>query len=73
MIGSVLGQVVQKARQLRARIVQTLNVPQGYASGLLSLRPCWKDVLNSLRVVREPSGTFSVPFFWLTMEFQYSA
>ena len=62
MIGSVLQQAFEKARQLRARIVQTLNVPQGYASGLLSLLPCWTEFLNSLRVVREPSGTFLVPF-----------
>jgi hypothetical protein len=30
----------ETVRQLRSRIVQTLNVPYGYASDLHSLRPC---------------------------------
>jgi hypothetical protein len=33
----------------RSRIVQTLNVPQGYASALHSLRPCWTAFLTILR------------------------
>jgi hypothetical protein len=41
-------QDAEKARQLRSRIVQTLNVPQGYASGLHSLRPCWTAFLSIL-------------------------
>jgi hypothetical protein len=45
----ILWQDVEKARQLRSRIVQTLNVPRGYASGLHSLRPCWRSFLNILQ------------------------
>jgi hypothetical protein len=33
-----------------ASIVQTLNVPQGYDSGLHSLRPCWPAFLSILRL-----------------------
>ena len=32
----------------RSRIVQTHNVPQGYASDLHSLRPCWTNFLSIL-------------------------
>ena len=38
----------EKSRQQRSRIVQTLNVPRGYASGLHSLRPCWTAFLSTL-------------------------
>ena len=34
------GQDAEKACELRSCIVQTLNVPSGYASALHSLRPC---------------------------------
>jgi hypothetical protein len=46
---SLLEQDAEKLRQLRSRIVQTLNVPQGYASVLHSLRPCWTNFLSILR------------------------
>ena len=42
-------QAAEKVRQQRSRIVQILNVPQGYASGLHSLRPFWTAFLSSLR------------------------
>ena len=42
-------QDAEKGRQHRSRIVQTLNVPQGYASDLHSLRPCWTAFLIILR------------------------
>ncbi len=41
-------QDAEKSRQLRSRIVQTLNVPSGYASALHSLRPCWTVFLSIL-------------------------
>jgi hypothetical protein len=41
-------QSAEKARQQRSRVVQTLNVPQGYASGPHSLRPCWTTFLSTL-------------------------
>jgi hypothetical protein len=41
-------QDAENVRQRRSRIVQTLNVPYGYASGLRSLRPCWTIVLSIL-------------------------
>jgi len=41
-------QDAEKVRQLRSRIVQILNVPRGYASGLHSLRPCWTAILSIL-------------------------
>ena len=43
-------QDAEKVRQLRSRIFQTLNVPQGYASGLHSLRPCWTVFLSILHL-----------------------
>ena len=43
-----LSQDAEKIRQPCSRIVQTLNVPQGYASGLHSLRPCWTGFLSIL-------------------------
>jgi hypothetical protein len=42
-------QAAEKVRQRRSRIVQILNVPRGYASGLHSLRPCWTAFLSILR------------------------
>jgi hypothetical protein len=48
--------------QLRSHIVQTLHVPQGYASALHSLRPCWtaclsillgKELKNAARDIRD--------------------
>ncbi len=45
-------QDAEKVHQLRSRIVQTLNVPQGYASGLYSLRPCWTEFLSILYNVK---------------------
>jgi len=39
-------QDVEKVRQHRSRIVQTLKVPQGYASGFPSLRPRWTAMLS---------------------------
>jgi hypothetical protein len=44
-----LWQDAEKVRQRRSHIVQTLNVPQGYASGLHSLRPCWTAFLSILQ------------------------
>jgi hypothetical protein len=41
-------QDAEKVRQQRSRIVQTLNVPKGYASALHSLRPCWTNFLSIL-------------------------
>jgi hypothetical protein len=41
-------QDAEKVRQHRSRIVQTLNVPQGYASALHSLRPYWTAFLSIL-------------------------
>ena len=41
--------MLKKTIQRRSRIVQTLNVPQGYASALHSLRPCWMVFLSILR------------------------
>jgi hypothetical protein len=52
MIGSAFRQAVEKARPRRSRIVQTLNVPQGYASGLHSLRPSGTVFLNRLGAAR---------------------
>ena len=37
------------AAQRRSRVIQILNVPQGYASDFHSLRPCWANVLSILR------------------------
>ena len=37
------------AARRRSRVIQSLNVPQGYASALHSLRPCWTAFLNSLQ------------------------
>ena len=41
-------QDAEKGLPLRSRIVQTLNVPQGYASALHSLRPCRRIFLSIL-------------------------
>ena len=59
---------------LRSRIVQTLNVPQGYASGLHSLRPCleglfWNTLTGCLGLLPElfrglSHGTVSI--LWAT-------
>jgi hypothetical protein len=38
------------AVQLCSRIIQTLNVPHGYDSGLHSLRPRWTAILNILQL-----------------------
>ena len=49
----------------RSRIVQTLNVPQGYASALHSLRPCWTAFLSILREsspVVAQDRTIEIPF-----------
>jgi hypothetical protein len=41
---------VEKGLLLRSRFAQTLNVPRTkYASGLHSLRPCRKTLLNILK------------------------
>ena len=45
----VVWQDAENVRQQRSRIVQTLNVPRGYASALHSLRPCWTALLSILR------------------------
>ena len=50
-------QDAENVRQQRSRIVKSLNVPQGYASGLHSLRPCWTAILSI------PLEAFVVP--WL--------
>ena len=42
-------QDAENVRQRRSRIVQSLNVPYGYASGLRSLRLCWTIVLSILQ------------------------
>jgi molybdopterin synthase sulfur carrier subunit len=41
-------QDVETGHQLRSRVAQGLNVPQGYASRLRSLRPRWTASLNIL-------------------------
>ncbi len=46
---AAIWQDAEKVRQQRSRVVQTLNVPQGYASALHSLRPCWTAFLSILR------------------------
>jgi hypothetical protein len=45
-------QDAEKIRQRRSRVVQTLNVPRGYASDLHSLRPCWTAFLSILLNVK---------------------
>ncbi len=42
-------QDAEKARQLRSRVAQTLNVPSGYDSALRLLRPCWTAFLSILK------------------------
>jgi hypothetical protein len=39
---------VEKGPQLYSHVAQGLNVPQGYASALRSLRPRWMAFLNIL-------------------------
>jgi hypothetical protein len=40
---------VEKGPQLRSRVAQGFDVPQGYASAFLSLRPRWMAFLNILQ------------------------
>jgi hypothetical protein len=59
MIGSTLYQAVEKIRQLRSRIVQTLNVPPRVRLGLSLAAALLDGLFEQPAALRDPAGASS--------------